>query len=60
MTDITLTCRLFRGIKTNSEKCKIEVLTNETIDKLEDRVFAKLKEKKGDTFTDIEAYNLNL
>ncbi|RGB23593.1 hypothetical protein C1646_822048 [Rhizophagus diaphanus] len=51
---------LFRDIEANSEKFEIRVLTSETIDKLEDRVFAKLKEKKGDTFTDIEAYNLNL
>ncbi|RGB31039.1 hypothetical protein C1646_709991 [Rhizophagus diaphanus] len=60
MKEITLTCRLFRDIEANSEKFEIRVLTSETIDKLEDRVFAKLKEKKGDTFTDIEVYNLNL
>ncbi|PKY52314.1 hypothetical protein RhiirA4_425182 [Rhizophagus irregularis] len=58
--EITLTCRLFRDIEANSKNFEIRVLTSETIDKLEDRVFAKLKEKKGDTFTDIEAYNLNL
>ncbi|CAG8480955.1 hypothetical protein GLOIN_2v1780821 [Rhizophagus irregularis DAOM 181602=DAOM 197198] len=60
MVTITLTCRLHHEIEVNSEAFTVDVCTSDRINKLKDKIFAKLKEKKDDTFTNIEAYDMKL
>lgn len=60
MKEITLTCHLFRDIEANSEKIEIKVLTSDISIKLQDEIMRHLKEKKGNSFTDINDDDLKL
>src|SRR5438309_2273977 len=57
---VTLTCRLFREVETNSEKFDIDVDAGKTVYSLKKKIFEEVKKKNNIIFSEIDADDLML